>query len=548
MSKWCNEVGNEQRDFDSVALFAETRLLEAIEQTEQLGVPNRVLALKCCEVIEESAVVYCRFSTYLRLALHHLIPCIFSGREHAPPSTHSARMCELPDLLRGDEGAVAIGSPSRKWPSSRQGLGSAKARSKIFAFIFKNVFRTVLRLLFRGWKQIIAQKVGRIIGFQKRSYYRWFFVWRTVMRQRRALSLQAAILNKKNEELMFEEKEEPEEEQENQVVIKEVIVEKKVETATVEVQTDRVVISEYVEPPKITVSTIQKLKSRGKKAKQVEEKEEEVLPLHKGMELVTLVYEEKLQQDIRDEGKHIEPQDLKQFCRDVLIRKYGIQSLAKKNMRALLASTREGAGRSNKRLQLFSELLALKPKDLPPDTPAPQYMPEMVDIFAKLLRNLWGATKGTLTSCFQAVTPTVNCAHALQGREEVLRRRAVEGPRRRAPAPRAHRGAAADDHHDRQDGERRGERRRLVLDDHDVLAGEIPEPQGGNGEGLVELDAHPGARGAELLEAAPDAQGPVQVRARAEVQDLGGRGAAEDERAVVVVVGGGGGGRGGCRS
>ena len=166
------------------------------------------------------------------------------------------------------------------------------------------------------------------------------------MRQRRALSLQAAILNKKNEELMFEEKEEPEEEQEKQVVIKEVIVEKKVETATVEVQTDRVVISEYVEPPKITVSTIQKLKSRGKKAKQVEEKEEEVLPLHKGMELVTLVYEEKLQQDIRDEGKHIEPQDLKQFCRDVLIRKYGIQSLAKKNMRALLASTREGAGRS----------------------------------------------------------------------------------------------------------------------------------------------------------------------------------------------------------
>ena len=37
-------------------------------------------------------------------------------------------------------------------------------------------------------------------------------------------------------------------------------------------------------------------------------------------------------------------------------------------------------------------------------------MPEMVDIFAKLLRNLWGGDKkGTLTSCFQAVTPTVNC-------------------------------------------------------------------------------------------------------------------------------------------
>ena len=121
------------------------------------------------------------------------------------------------------EQAKEIRESKQEMAEQQTGLwGSAKARSKIFAFIFKNVFRTVLRLLFRGWKQIIAQKVGRIIGFQKRSYYRWFFVWRTVMRQRRALSLQAAILNKKNEELMFEEKEEPEEEQEKQVVIKEV--------------------------------------------------------------------------------------------------------------------------------------------------------------------------------------------------------------------------------------------------------------------------------------------------------------------------------------
>ena len=417
VSKWCDEYGSEQRDFQSIALYAEARLAEAVEETQQLGMPNRIVALKCCEVIEESAIVYGRFSKFLRLAMHQLVPCIFSGLDKAPPlDVNAAVMCQtMPTYFElTAEQEKEIKESKQEMAEQSVGLwGSAKARSKIFAFIFKNVFWTVVRLLFRGWKQVLAQKIGRIVGFQKRSHYRWFFVWRTVMRQQRALALQAAIMRKNTEEITLYEKEEVKEIQTvDKIVEKEVIVEVKAVTVDAEVQTDPVVISEVVEAPKITVSTLQKLKSKGKKAKQAAttEKDVEALPIHKGLELVTLVYEEKLQQDVRDAGKNIAPQELKAFCRDVLIRKYGIQSLAKKNMKALLATTKEGATRS-KRLQLFSDLLAVKPNNLPEDAPGPTYIPEMVEVYSKLLRNLWGtAKKNTLTACFQASVPTVNVA------------------------------------------------------------------------------------------------------------------------------------------
>ena len=411
VSKWCDEFGKEQRDYDSIALFAETRMAEAIEETKQLGVPNRVLTLKCFEVLEESAVVFGRFSNFLRLALHHITPCIFANLDKAPSLDQNiAHLCEtMPAYFEITmEQEKEIVEVRQEMGATNQGLwGSSKNRSRIFAFIFRNVFRVVVRLLFRGWKQLIAAKVGRIIGFQKRSHYRWFFVWRTVMRQQRALALQAALMNKRQDEEKLYEKDEIVSPVVEKIIEKEIII--KVETKDADAQTDPVVISEVVEAPKITVSTIQKLKAKGKKAKEKEKDDiEEVLPLHKGMELVTLVYEEKLQQDIRDAEKNIAPQDLKQFCRDVLIRKYGIQSLAKKNMRSLLATTKEGALRSN-RLGLFCELLGLKPKDAPSDF-TPTYIPEMVEIYSKLLKNLWGdKKKNTLTACFQAPNPTVNC-------------------------------------------------------------------------------------------------------------------------------------------
>ena len=88
------------------------------------------------------------------------------------------------------------------------------------------------------------------------------------------------------------------------------------------------------------------------------------IPYKVGMELIVYIFEEKLQQDLicnASTAPKKVPQPLPLLCRDVFIRRYGIKSLALKNLNGLNEMVRGCAKtkRWNDRIEVFAHVLGI---------------------------------------------------------------------------------------------------------------------------------------------------------------------------------------------
>jgi len=376
---------SEKRQFESLSLFAETRLLEISTafETKALGYPNRVVAKACFEVLLHTLAVYGRFRPLLMQTIQHLLACVFADVASPGPVFDASEFDGSSSGLADAEASLSRNvlstcNSSLTYHELHQSESESRAqltetiqtmvsdqnslwidprkRKQVLKLMRKNTFRFIVAVLFKAWKLVVSARNARAHIFRNRSPLRYFFVWRTNLRLKRLLDANTAAIHRRMEEEKVVESRSPKAEQ------KEVKETCDAETQTEEVEQDAptkpksepepVPHEEEVVKEEVEVPVPVKERHRKSLAHAMPVK---ALPLHVGMELVTYVYEEKLQQDMRDKKKGIAAQSLKEFIKDVLIRKYGIRSMAMKYYKGLLAAIRE-RGHGNLRLQLFGRL------------------------------------------------------------------------------------------------------------------------------------------------------------------------------------------------
>ena len=76
---WLESFTREEKGFDSLSVFFETRLREALVQTGQVGmpVPNRARAAMCCDLLLKVPRVFGRYSPLVTHLVDEVLRCVY---------------------------------------------------------------------------------------------------------------------------------------------------------------------------------------------------------------------------------------------------------------------------------------------------------------------------------------------------------------------------------------------------------------------------------------------------------------------------------------
>ncbi|KAJ8599468.1 hypothetical protein CTAYLR_008037 [Chrysophaeum taylorii] len=152
---WMASFNREEKGFDSLSVFFETRLREAVVQTSGVGmiVPNRARAATCCDLLLKLPRVFGRYAPLVTTLVTEVVQCVYKGFDARKAKDKASDLFEHAawfDLSRSLQKRAAHLQAELKENSEGAGLAQM-FRQRFILWDDRNL---ILRcILFRGWRK-----------------------------------------------------------------------------------------------------------------------------------------------------------------------------------------------------------------------------------------------------------------------------------------------------------------------------------------------------------------------------------------------------------
>jgi hypothetical protein len=202
LQSWLSNFKTEQQSFESIAVYAESKLSEVRSATAGLATPNAYRTAVCCDILGKMRLLFGRYDHLMVEVMKEVLASIYidsdslMGAHILPSGAEQLLHLGKPYFEDWQTQRTRLELTERKlmlWETKRSDMETMLSKSMV---VLKIAIRTWQRLYLSRfmdeWRIWIALRKQKLVRFQRQRTRIWFFGWKYKSRESKMMKLMIA--------------------------------------------------------------------------------------------------------------------------------------------------------------------------------------------------------------------------------------------------------------------------------------------------------------------------------------------------------------------